>query len=55
MLFLHLAFLFVNVKCLESASQNNITNVMSIQLHVDIDIKNILNLLLLEIMIIEST
>ena len=41
---------------MESASQKDITDVMSFQLHVDIDIKYILNHFpLLEIMIIEST
>ena len=41
---------------MESASQKNITNVMSFQLHVDTNIKHILNhFLLLEIMTIECT
>ena len=41
---------------MESSSQNDITDVMPFQLHVDIDIKYILNhFMLLEIMIIEST
>ena len=41
---------------MESASQKGITDVMSFQLHVDMNIKYILNSFpLLEIMIIEST
>ena len=43
LLILLLVFLFLIAKCLESASQKNITDVMSFQLHVDIDIKYILN------------
>ena len=55
--FLLLIFYFIlNVKCVKSASQKNITNVIWFQLHVDIDIKHIINKFpLLEIMIIEST
>ena len=41
---------------MELASQKDITDVMSFQLHVDVDMKYILNhFLLLEIMIIDST
>ena len=48
--------MFLNVKCVESASQKNIIDVKSFQLHVEIDIKYILNhFSLLEIMIAEST
>ena len=51
-----LGFLILNVKCGESNSQKDITDVLSFQLHVDIEIKYILNhFLLLQIMIIEST
>ena len=49
-------FLFLNVKCVESASQKKINDVMSFQLHVDIDTIYILNHFpLLEFMTIEST
>ena len=41
LLFLILVFFFLNVKCVESARQEDITDVMSFQLHVDIDIKDI--------------
>ena len=42
LLFLLLVFFFLNVKCVESARQKDLTDVMSFQLHVDIDIKDIL-------------
>ena len=49
-------FLILNVKFVELASQKDITDVKSFKLHVDIDVKYILNHFpLLEIMIIEST
>ena len=54
-------YFILNVKCVESASQKDITNVMSIQLHVDIHIHfNFIKYILkpfplLEIMVIEST
>ena len=38
-----LFLVFLNVKFVESGSQKNIADVMSFQLHVDIDIKYILN------------
>ena len=55
-LFCWFYFFFLNVKCEESASQKDITDVMPFQYHVDIDIQYILNQFpLLEIMIFEST
>ena len=51
-------FLISNVKCVKSASQKDITDAMSFQLHVDIYvyITNILNhFQLLKIMVIEGT
>ena len=51
-----LLFITFNVKCVVSATQKDITDVMSFQLHSNIDIKYILNNFhLLKIMIIEST
>ena len=56
LLFLLLVSLIFNVKCVESVNQKDITNVMSFQLHADIDIKYILNhFQVLYIMIVEST
>ena len=43
LLFLLIVFLIFNVKCVESISQKGIADVMSFQLHVDIDIIYILN------------
>ena len=49
------SFFFLNIKCLESASPKDNTDVISFQLHVDMDTKYIINsFLFLEIMIIES-
>ena len=56
LLFLLLVFLILNLKFVESVSKKDITDLMSFQLHVDIDIKYILSLFpLLEIKVVEST
>ena len=55
---LEVFFSFLNVKCVQSARQNDITDVTSFQLHVRIDIKDTENILIhfkiIKIMIIRA-